>query len=430
MKFPSGDRHDRVSLSAERSGHPQPARRSPRWKRRAAVVTASGVAFLGTAAVTALAATSAYAATGTLTGSQTAPVANGAYMVQNDEWGSSQPESITTKGNADFTVANSSINDATNSAPGGYPSIFSGCHWGSCTQGGLATHPVPVTTMITRPGTVTTSWSTTQPGGSNAYDVAYDIWFNQTPTTTGQPNGTELMIWLNSHGGVEPFGSIVGTTTIKGVPYQVWEGHQSWGDTVSYKMENGTTSVTNLDVGAVTADAVKRGYIQSSWYLIDVEAGFELWQGGAGLATNSFSVNLNGGESPAPAPVRTPVRLPVRTPVLTPAPSPTSPSGISLQGISPEPTVPAAVTNVTVNFKNAGTATASDVTTVIAVLNSDGTVVGTKSWTGQNIAPQQGLNQTYTWTPMRAGKYTIEGLLQASSGKILQQAPVGTVTVK
>jgi hypothetical protein len=33
----------------------------------------------------------------------------------------------------------------------------------------------------------------------------------------------------------------------------------------------------------------------SSCWLIDVEAGFELWQGGAGLATNSFSVNVNGG---------------------------------------------------------------------------------------------------------------------------------------
>jgi cellulose 1,4-beta-cellobiosidase len=37
---------------------------------------------------------------------------------------------------------------------------------------------------------------------------------------------------------------------------------------------------------------VRRGYIRASWYLIDVEAGFELWHGGAGLATKSFSVNV------------------------------------------------------------------------------------------------------------------------------------------
>ena len=72
---------------------------------------------------------------------------------------------------------------------------------------------------------MTTSWSTAQPGGSNDYDVAYDIWFNQTPTTTGQPNGTELMIWLNHNGPVQPFGSEVANGVSHRRPhYNVWEG--------------------------------------------------------------------------------------------------------------------------------------------------------------------------------------------------------------
>ena len=40
---------------------------------------------------------------------------------------------------------------------------------------------------------------------------------------------------------------------------------------------------------------MKRGYLKSSWYLIDVEAGFELWHGGAGLATKSLSVDVACG---------------------------------------------------------------------------------------------------------------------------------------
>jgi hypothetical protein len=60
-------------------------------------------------------------------------------------------------------------------------------------------------------------------------------------------------------------------------------------------MTTGTTSVSNLDVGQLAQDAISRGYMSSTCWLIDVEAGFELWQGGAGLATNSFSVNVNGG---------------------------------------------------------------------------------------------------------------------------------------
>jgi Glycosyl hydrolase family 12/Cellulose binding domain len=150
-------------------------------------------------------------------------------------------------------------------------------------------------------GKVTTSWSTTQPGGSNDYDVAYDIWFNQTPTTTGQPNGTELMIWLNHNGPVQPFGSQVATNvSLGGRSYNVWEGSQGSFDTVSYTMTTGTTSVSGLDLAPLVQDAVSRGYTKTSWYLIDMEAGFELWQGGAGLATNSFAVDINGA-APVPA---------------------------------------------------------------------------------------------------------------------------------
>jgi cellulase/cellobiase CelA1 len=92
---------------------------------------------------------------------------------------------------------------------------------------------------------------------------------------------------------VQPFGSQVGTASIGGRGYNVWFGNQGW-NTISYTMTTGTTSVSNLDIDQIVADAVSRGYIQKSWYLIDVEAGFELWQGGAGLATNSFAVNVNG----------------------------------------------------------------------------------------------------------------------------------------
>src|SRR3984957_7294047 len=65
-------------------------------------------------------------------------------------------------------------------------------------------------------------------------------------------------------------------------------------------MTTPTTSVSGLDLAPLVQDAISRGGIQPSWWLIDIEAGFELWQGGAGLATNSFSVNV-GGSNPTPA---------------------------------------------------------------------------------------------------------------------------------
>jgi cellulose 1,4-beta-cellobiosidase len=265
------------------------------WRNRAAGLAAAGLLAAG---LLATGSAGARAATTQLCQSQTAAVSGGVYTVQNNEWGSSAPECIVADGNADFTVANSSISNATNGAPGGYPSIYQGCHWGNCTSGGLSGNPVQASAITT--GKVTTSWSTTQPGGSSDYDVAYDIWFNQTPTTSGQPNGTELMIWLNHNGPVQPFGSQVATgTAIGGRGYNVWFGTQGW-NTVSYTMTTPTTSVSGLDLAPLVQDAISRGYIQPSWWLIDIEAGFELWQGGAGLATNSFAVNV-GGSSTTPA---------------------------------------------------------------------------------------------------------------------------------
>jgi hypothetical protein len=230
------------------------------------------------------------AATTTLCKSQTLSVSGGAYTIQNNEWGSSAPECITTDGNAGFAVAQSAI--ANHRVPGGYPSIYKGCHWGACTQdSGL-----PIRVSGIHAGTVTTSWSTTQPGGSNVYNVAYDIWFNQTPARGSTPDGAELMIWLNHTGHVHPAGfRVASDVSIGGHSYNVWLRNQGRWKLISYVMASGTTSVSNLDLQALVADAVSRGCIQSSWYLVGVEAGFEVWRGGVGLATNSFSVDVAGG---------------------------------------------------------------------------------------------------------------------------------------
>jgi hypothetical protein len=278
------------------------------------LIASAGVLALVVGGGTALALSSsgAQAATTTLCQFDTSPVSGGTYTVQNNEFGSSASECASTDGNADFTVANSSIDNATDGSPGAYPSIYQGCHWGNCSSGGLTSAPVQVADLT--PGTVTTSWSTTQPGGSSVYDVAYDIWFNQTPTTSGQPNCAEMMVWLNHNGSVQPFGSQVASdVSLGGQTYSVWEGGQSFGDTVTYDMTTAATSVSDLDVGTLAQDAVSRGYISSSCYLIDIEAGFELWQGGAGLATNSFSVNAAG----------------IHRTVMTPTPTPASPGTCS-----------------------------------------------------------------------------------------------------
>ncbi|WP_233358984.1 GH12 family glycosyl hydrolase domain-containing protein [Thermomonospora amylolytica] len=223
----------------------------------------------------------------------TTPVNGGEYIAQNNIWGASTPQCITVDGTS-FRVDSAGHQNDTSGAPAAYPSYFKGCHWGQCTSNsGL---PVQVGGMPA----VTSSWSTTQIS-SGAYNVAYDLWYNTTPSTTGAPNGAELMIWLNSRGGVQPAGSRVATgVPIAGATWDVWTTRMSEWNYIAYVRTSGTTSVSGLDLRAFTQDAVARGSIQNSWYLIGVEAGFELWQGGAGLATNSFSVNVGGSTTPPP----------------------------------------------------------------------------------------------------------------------------------
>jgi chitodextrinase len=218
-------------------------------------------------------------------------------MIQANEWNSTAQQCLTYTGGTAWSVSTANFN-LSGGAPATYPSIYKGCHWGLCT--GNSGLPIQMSKL----GSAVTSWSTNQPA-SGAYDVSYDIWFNSTPTTSGQPDGTEVMIWINSRGGVQPFGSQTGTTNIDGMNWNVWTGRQTSWNIISYVLNPGATSVSNLDLKAIFQDAENRGSINPSHYLLDVEAGFEIWQGGQGLGTNSFSVTAttagSGGDTTPPS---------------------------------------------------------------------------------------------------------------------------------
>jgi Glycosyl hydrolase family 12 len=258
---------------------------------RPAVVLAVTMALAALAAGCSRAAPAASATPGrtTVCHDQAVPVSGGAYRVASNEWASAATECVATSGNADFTVVRSAIDNLHKSAPGGYPFIYRGCHWGVCTTGS----GLPVQASGIRPGTVITSWSTTQPGGPSRYNAAYDIWFSQSPATSGQPDGAELMIWLAVHGPTHPGGRVVaGDLAAGGYHYTVWLiRRRSW-NAITYVMTSPVTSVSHLDLQPLVADAERRGAIAPAWYLISVEAGFEIWRGGAGLATRSFSVTV------------------------------------------------------------------------------------------------------------------------------------------
>jgi Glycosyl hydrolase family 12/Cellulose binding domain/Fibronectin type III domain len=217
----------------------------------------------------------------------TISIDSGTYIFQNNEWNSSAQQCATVSGTG-FRLTTADFNLPTNGAPATYPSIFRGCHWGNCTS----SNPFPI--EENNIPSASTSVTITQPSGYNN-DSVYDIWFNQTSTTSGQPNGTEIMIWINHQGSIQPFGSQTATENIDGTTWEVWTGRQSSWNIVSYVRETPVTSVSNLNLLPFFSDAVSRGSLEPSWWLIDVEYGFEIWTGGQGLAMSGYSVSAAAG---------------------------------------------------------------------------------------------------------------------------------------
>ncbi|SFT33043.1 Glycosyl hydrolase family 12 [Actinopolyspora lacussalsi subsp. righensis] len=208
-------------------------------------------------------------------------VEGGRYIVQNNVWGADTQQCVSVDGSS-FTVTTANHDKATNGSPASYPSIYAGCHYGNCTTNtGL---PVRADRMTE----ATTSWDITTPD-TGTYNAAYDLWFDPQPSKSGQ-NAAELMIWVDHRGDIQPIGSPVGTVTIDGAQWEVWTGDAGW-NVISY-VRTETTDSVDLDLTAFSADAVERGSVEPSWYLNSVQAGFEPWINGTGLATNDFSVNV------------------------------------------------------------------------------------------------------------------------------------------
>jgi Glycosyl hydrolase family 12 len=66
------------------------------------------------------------------------------------------------------------------------------------------------------------SWRTKR-ARSGAYDVAFDLWTNSSRSTRGEPDGSEIMIWLSSRGRVQPAGTKVAAVRLAGARWQVWK---------------------------------------------------------------------------------------------------------------------------------------------------------------------------------------------------------------
>ncbi|WP_371573560.1 cellulose binding domain-containing protein [Streptomyces sp. NBC_01314] len=215
-------------------------------------------------------------------------VVQGRYVVQNNRWGTGEPQCVTTT-DTGFRVTRADGSVPTNGAPKSYPSAFNGCHYTNCSPG--TNLPAQLAGISSAPSSISYGYV-----GDAVYNASYDIWLDPTPRTDGV-NRTEIMIWFNKVGPIQPIGSQVGTATVGGRSWQVWSGNNGSNDVLSFVAPSAIGS-WSFDVMDFVRQAVARGLAQNSWYLTSVQAGFEPWQNGTGLAVNSFSSTVNTGGGP------------------------------------------------------------------------------------------------------------------------------------
>lgn len=199
------------------------------------------------------------------------------YNIYNDDFGART--CLFNDGNAGFAISSSTVS-------GGwlaYPNISSGWEWGRAPLHG-AHYPVrlkddghPVTSVNVRLIS------------SGAWNAAYDMWFSTWPQTTGQDNAAEVMIWLNCRavciGQQSPLVKIEG----------VWFRQDSW-----VMDHGGTTWRYTAFVAVRHRTAFTRLWlnpfyqaagVHPGWWLTAIDFGFELVDGGRGLAVPSYSLS-------------------------------------------------------------------------------------------------------------------------------------------
>jgi hypothetical protein len=216
------------------------------------------------------------------------------YVIQNNVWGDSTTQHIDFSGTTYEIVMQTGSNVSSGPSamgPVSYPSVFIGSNYDRTTAG--SNLPIQISAIKS----VKTAWSIQTQGVSGTYNASYDVWFSTgAGGDPGNPSGGYLMVWYYKPGDAQPIGSILNDghgVTVAGVPgsWDVWLGpnQENGGRPVISYVTTQPLSDLEFDLNAFIQDAVKRpGALQSSWYLSNVFAGFEIWSGGVGLKTKAF----------------------------------------------------------------------------------------------------------------------------------------------
>jgi len=212
------------------------------------------------------------------------------YVVQNNDWGAKMGETLS-YGRGTTMKVTQQTGVGQNNNPASFPSIFIG------QNSSHSSGDTPKAVSSIKAGDLPTSWTWADNGATGSYNAAYDVWFSTGSggePTASAPSGGFLMVWYHKPSDNQPIGTMMGTANIAGVNWNIWEGNNSGNGKPCITYQAVTTINTlSFKLGDFIRDAVdKQKYLQDSWYLTNVFAGFEIWNGGQGLETKDFTATM------------------------------------------------------------------------------------------------------------------------------------------
>ncbi|OJJ07304.1 hypothetical protein ASPVEDRAFT_46645 [Aspergillus versicolor CBS 583.65] len=111
-------------------------------------------------------------------------------------------------------------------------------------------------------------------------NVAYDLFTAADINHVTYSGDYELMIWLGRFGGVQPIGSQIGSATVSGATWELWNGMNGDMEVFSFVAANPLTSWSADIKEFWTYLGDQQGYPAASQYLINFQFGTEPFTGG------------------------------------------------------------------------------------------------------------------------------------------------------
>jgi cellulose 1,4-beta-cellobiosidase len=204
-----------------------------------------------------------------------------AFVVRNDFWGTRRVCLQNSGLRPNFRVTRTRRN-AIHGKVMSFPYILRGCSWGVCSP--KSRLPARVRSLR-KPEA---SWRVFA-RARGRWNASLETWFGKRDMKTGQANGAELMIWLNTRNLPR---SSTRRVRIDGTWWYLahWKarGHGKTWHYIQFRRVRRTSRVSGLKLWPFIKKAEQLHLIKPRWWLLNIEAGFEIWNGGTGLRTKSF----------------------------------------------------------------------------------------------------------------------------------------------